>query len=100
MMWEIDSVKEALANFGLAIAAAIAGRVARHAQLVQKGLRRFWGLQLALELPVAIFMGFVGNGLAEWLELGPRASTGIVAALSYLGPAAIERVFAASAKNF
>lgn len=89
---DIESVREAAGNFLAALTAAMAGRMARHVLLVQKGLRGFWGAHLLLELPVAIFMGFVGAGLADWLVLSPRAGTGLIAALSYLGPNAIERM--------
>jgi hypothetical protein len=79
-------------NFLAAVGAAFIGRLVRHLHLVQKGIRRFWGMQLLIELPVAIFMGFVGNGLADWLALSPKSTIGLVAALSYLGPAAIEQL--------
>lgn len=83
---------EAAANFLAAMVAAMIGRIVRHVQLVQNGLRRIWGIQLVLELPVAIFMGFVGSGLADWLVLSQKSTIGLVAALSYLGPAAIEQL--------
>ena len=87
--WQLS---EALANFTAAILAACLGRLIRHLQLVQKGLRRIWGAHLLLELPVAIFMGFVGSGLADWLMLSEKSTIGLVAALSYLGPATLEQI--------
>ena len=98
-MYDIEAIREALINLSAALAAAFTGRLAKHILMVQKGLRRFWGIQLLLELPVAIFMGFVGNGLADWMQLSPKSGIGLIAALSYLGPAAIEHVFSKMVSN-
>jgi hypothetical protein len=79
-----------ISNFYSALVAALVGRMAKHVILAQSGQRKLFGWHLLLELPVAIFMGFVGSGLAEWLNLSNHAATGLIAALSYLGPSAIE----------
>ncbi|TAH36527.1 MAG: hypothetical protein EYC62_02470 [Alphaproteobacteria bacterium] len=94
MIFDIDTVRETLTSFAAALSAAFIGRLAKHVLLVQKGLRQFWGVHLLLELPVAIFMGFVGSGLADWIHLTGRSTIGLVAAVSYLGPAAIEHCYA------
>ncbi len=88
----MDPFREAFASLMLAIIAAFLGRLAKHALQVQRGIRKFWGVPLLLELPVAIFMGFVGDGISDWMDLSQRASIGMIAALSYLGPAVVERV--------
>lgn len=94
MIFDLETARETLTNLAAALSAAFIGRLAKHVLLVQKGLRQFWGMHLLLELPVAIFMGFVGNGLADWLHLSGRSAIGLIAALSYLGPAAIEHCYA------
>ena len=89
---DLSSFTHALASLGYAFLAALLGRIVKHIHLVNQGLRRFWCVQLLLELPVAIFMGFVGSGLAEWLELSQNATIGLVAAISYVGPTIIEKL--------
>lgn len=93
-MIDFNPIVETITNFFGACMAALIGRITYHIGLVQRGVRRLLGIHLLLELPVAIFMGFVGSGLAEWLSLPPKSSIGLVAALSYLGPNAIEYIIA------
>jgi len=90
MMMDIDPLQQMISNFCSALVAAFVGRMAKHVILAQSGQRKLFGWNLLLELPVAIFMGFVGSGLAEWFSLSSHAEVGLIAALSYLGPSAIE----------
>lgn len=73
--------------------AALFGRLMFHARAAQRGTRRFWSWHLAWELPVAIGMGLIGDGLATWLGLESGARAGFIAAVAYLGPHAIDELF-------
>ena len=66
------------------------GRSLYHANLVRQGRRRFWSLTLAWELMIAVGMGVVAGGAAEYLQLTGMAAAGFIAAISYLGPRSIE----------
>lgn len=91
-MSDPDDFLGPIGSFLLATAAAFFGRLARHTQMVQKRLRRFWSLHLPLELVIAIFMGYVGAGLAVYWGLPEKAVPGFIAAISYLGPPVLERL--------
>ncbi len=81
----------AIGSFIAATAAAFIGRLAWHTKQVQKKLRRFWSKHLPLELIVAVFMGYVGAGLAAYFDLPDSVKPGFIASLSYLGPPMLER---------
>lgn len=65
-------------------------RLMWHSNEARKGHRRFFGPELFWELPVAIGMVFIGEGLAAWLNLQQPVSSGLIAILAYLGPRGIE----------
>jgi hypothetical protein len=73
--------------------ASLFGRLMFHARAAQRGTRRFWSWHLAWELPVAVGMGMIGDGLATWLALADGTRIGFVAAVAYLGPHAIDELF-------
>ena len=93
-MWRSlpPEMQQTLAGFAWAVWWALIGRSLYHADLVRKGRRRFWSLHLAWELMIAIGMGVVAGGAAEWLELKGMSAAGFIAACSYLGPRSIESV--------
>jgi hypothetical protein len=68
------------------LVAAAAGRLAWHGQEVRAGRRSQFGRDLFWELPVAIGMAFVAEGLAAYLDLPQTVTTALAAALAYLGP--------------
>ncbi|MBD9372767.1 phage holin family protein [Rhizobium sp. ARZ01] len=72
---------------------AFIGRIMWHAQEVKKARRKFLGRELIWELPIAVGMALIGEGLASWLQFGQPVSTGLVAALAYLGPRGAEVLF-------
>ena len=78
------------------LAAAAVGRLVVHGAEVKAGRRPLLGWHLLWELPTAVLMAFVGEAIGSYFGLGREVTTGIVAALSYLGPRgardAIERV--------
>lgn len=69
---------------------AFTGRLMYHSGEVKLGRRRFFGKELLWEIPVAIGMAIIGEGIARYLELGQPVSTGLVATLAYLGPRGAE----------
>lgn len=77
--------------------AAFVGRAMYHGQEVKAGRRKAFGWHVLWEIPSAVGMAFVGEGLAAYLALHPPATTAIIAVMAYLGPrgsqALIERVF-------
>lgn len=84
--------------FGAALIAYI-GFFVRHYMAYKSRKHKFWGIELAIGLVVAILMGFVGSGLAEFFELGPRATVGLIAALGYIGPTIFDRIVDAAIKK-
>jgi hypothetical protein len=69
---------------------AVTGRLMYHSGEVKLGRRRFFGKELLWEIPVAIGMAIIGEGIASYLGLGQPVSTGLVATLAYLGPRGAE----------
>lgn len=72
---------------------AALGRTMWHISEARKARRRFFGPEIVWELPIAIGMAIIGEGLAAYLSLGHPTSTGLVAALAYLGPRGAEVLF-------
>ncbi|MCK3780475.1 phage holin family protein [Ensifer sesbaniae] len=73
--------------------AVFAGRLMWHTNEVRKMRRKFFGKELLWEMPIAVGMAFIGEGLATWLSLGQPIATGMIAALAYLGPRGSEVLF-------
>lgn len=74
---------------------AFTGRLMYHSGEVKLGRRRFFGKELLWEIPVAVGMAIIGDGIASYLGLGQPVSTGLVAMLAYLGPRGVETLLAA-----
>jgi len=74
---------------------AFTGRLMWHSGEVQLGRRRFFGKELLWEIPVAIGMAVIGEGIASYLGLGQPVRTGLVAMLAYLGPRGAEALLTA-----
>lgn len=72
---------------------AAVGRMMYHARQVQQGRRRVFSPALVWELPVALGMGAVGAGLAQWLGLTGQMRDGLVVCAAYIGPRMIEQAF-------
>ncbi|CDZ43207.1 Hypothetical protein NGAL_HAMBI1146_59800 [Neorhizobium galegae bv. officinalis] len=75
------------------ILAAMVGRAMWHGSEARKGHRKFFGVELLWEFPVALGMALVGESIASYLNIGQPASTGLIAALAYLGPRGTEVLF-------
>ena len=74
---------------------AFVGRLMYHSGEVKLGRRRFFGKELLWEIPVAVGMAIIGDGIASYLGLGQPVSTGLVAMLAYLGPRGAEALLTA-----
>lgn len=72
---------------------ALIGRGMWHMNEVRKLRRRFFGPELFWELPIAVGMALIGEGLASWMQLPPTTATGLIAAVAYLGPRGSEVLF-------
>lgn len=73
--------------------AAMAGRLMFHGHEAQAGRRRFWGRELPFEIVVASGMGLIGYSACAWLDLPGPVSAGVIGAIGYLGPRAIDTLF-------
>lgn len=89
----LDQVRDILVSFGATVFWAVIGRLLHHTRMVQLGRRPFFGRALLLELPVALGLGFVADGLAAWLSLTGRPAVALIVSVSYLGPRVISSVF-------
>lgn len=86
----MESLPEKFWTWLAVIGAAIAGRMMAHAKAVQDGQRRFFGPHLLWEIPIALGMGYIAAGSAEWMGLAGNPQLALVAAASYLGPSGVE----------
>lgn len=75
------------------IIASLLGRFMWHGNEARKGRRKFFGIELFWELPVALGMAVIGESAAAYADLGQPASTGLIALLAYLGPRGVEALF-------
>lgn len=89
-----DRINQFMETGGMAAGAifwAFLGRLLYVFNLIRIGRRSgFWTLQTLWELVVAIGMGVVCGGLAEWLGLAGLPYAGFISAGAYLGPHIIE----------
>jgi hypothetical protein len=86
----IDAIDQVMGGALTSLAGALAGRFMWHSGEVKLGKRNFFGKELLWEIPVAVGMALIGEALASYLELQQPVSTGLVAALAYLGPRGAE----------
>ena len=96
-MADKQTVADLLASWfggaGTTMIGALLGRAMWHVSEARKARRKFLGAELVWELPIAIGMAIIGEGLATYLALNHPTSTGLVAALAYLGPRGAEVLF-------
>lgn len=69
-----------------ALLAAIAGRLMFHTQEVRSKRRKPFGWELLWEIPSAIALGFIGNGIASYFTLGQDERVGVISLVAYAGP--------------
>lgn len=70
--------------------AAFFGRLMFHQTEVRNGRRNFLGPEMIWELPLAVGMALIGEGVCFYLEAGPMLRPAIVGALAYIGPRGAE----------
>lgn len=73
---------------------AILGRFVWHAQLSQKGHRKFFSRHLAYELVIALGIGFFADGVMSYFGLNGQVRIAGVIGISYLGPAGLAHIVA------
>ncbi len=86
------------AIFASLVTAAIAGRLAWHTRLVQKGERNFFGKEMVFEGITVLFLFYVAQsaiaGVGAFLnlpdEVAAAIAPGIAAVIAYFGPGGIQ----------
>lgn len=81
------------------LGAGVIGRLMFHTREAQAGRRRFWGRELLFELPMAVGMSLIGYSLSQWLALPGPVAAGVIGALAYLGPRAIDAAWDKAAQR-
>lgn len=86
----INAIDQLMGGALTTLFGAFTGRLMWHAGEVRQGKRRFFGREILWEVPVAIGMAMIGEGVSSYFNLGQPMSTGVVAVLAYLGPRGAE----------
>ena len=86
-----DWLKDILQGSSLSFIWAGVGRLMFHARQVQQGRRRLFSKSLLLELPIALGMGMVGAGIAEWWGFQGQVRDAVLVSAGFVGPRAIEQ---------
>lgn len=89
----MDSLIEAVSRHFWWIIAAVGGRLLFHSREAQAGRRHFWGRELPFELLIAVVMGLIAFSLCAYLDLTGPVSAGVISAVAYLGPRALDTLF-------
>ncbi len=55
--------------------------------------RRRFGWGLLWEIPIAIGMGAIGKGVADWFNLSPFPEMAVIVCVAYVGPRFIDAAF-------
>ena len=82
----IAAMQSAVGGAATALIAAFAGRAMHHANEVRAKRRPVMSLDLLWEVPLAVGMAMIGDGLGSYLGLSREVTVGLIAVLSYLGP--------------
>jgi hypothetical protein len=77
---------------GTAALAALGGVLGRMIGIARADQRR-WGWRVLWELPVAVGMGWIGAGIAEYFDFRGFVAYASMIAAGYLGPRAVDEVF-------
>jgi len=65
---------------------AAMGRLMYHATEVKAKRRRFFGWEILWEVPIAVGMAIIGEGVAAYTHLDQPVKTAVIAVMAYLGP--------------
>lgn len=82
----IEAMNKLFGGAATTLIAALAGRLMYHAGEVRAKRRPIWSRDLIWELPIAVGMALIGDGVGEYLDVSNTQQVAIVAVLSYLGP--------------
>lgn len=85
-------LRDILQGSSLSFLWAGVGRLMFHARQVQQGRRRLFSRSLLLELPIALGMGLVGAGVAEWWGFQGQVRDAVLVSSGFVGPRAIEQL--------
>ena len=88
--WIPPELKQSIYSMLITVLLAWLGRMMWHVRQVQKSLRRFWSWHLVWELMIAVSIGFVAEGVAEYFGFQGKAATALIIVVSYLGPGWVE----------
>jgi hypothetical protein len=88
-----DVLRGLMGGAGVTLIAASVGRLMFHSAEVKKKRRKFFGPELFWELPTALGMGFIGEGLSSYYNLDELATVAVIVTLSYLGPRGVEAIY-------
>lgn len=89
----IEAFRNILGGAGVTLVASTLGRLMWHTNEVRARRRKFFGHELLWELPTALGMGLVGEGLSSYYQLDELATVGVIVTLSYLGPRGVEAIY-------
>jgi len=82
----IQALHQAVGGAATALIAALAGRAMHHANEVRARRRPVLSADLLWEVPLAVGMALIGDGVGSYLHLSRDVTVGLIAVLSYLGP--------------
>lgn len=82
----IQALNNLIGGAATALVAAFTGRLMWHAGEVRAKRRPVFCPALVWELPLAVGMALIGDGLGSYLGTSRDVTIGIIAVLSYLGP--------------
>lgn len=82
-----------LASWAALMGSAILGRLMYVLRQVQRGNRRFFSIDTAFDMVIALTMGIIAYGACTWFGLTGAPAAGLIAVAGYLGPHAIDTFF-------
>jgi len=72
------------------IFSASMGRLMWHAREVRQGRRKFLSVEILWDVPIAIGMAIVAEGIGAYFEFSRPITSALVAVCAYLGPRGFE----------
>jgi len=85
----IEAINRMVGGAGVTLIAAFVGRAMFHAGEVRAKRRAVLSLDLIWEMPIAVGMALIGEGLSVQLDLSDTPRTALIAIIAYLGPRSI-----------
>ena len=85
----IEVINRIVGGAGVTLIAAFVGRAMYHAGEVRAKRRPMFSKDLIWEVPIAVGMALIGEGVASQLALSETSGTALIAVIAYLGPRSI-----------